>query len=360
MASNGGGGGDKKDLLSRYDPPSPGGIRAETRYVFPDGSVRRHVETPGDSSLATTGSGGVAMPLVGTSRVESADLSLALGIDALRGGDAGGRDGGADGGGGGGSAGETAERRRGTGRSESRGSSGNDGDEGDGGNGGAYRDRGAAPGAGWAPEGRPPRAYVPFLNLPASSGSTSGGNGTWRRRKHGHGRGGGVRDGSALSLLPSVYSSAEKGRNAHRGRPLAGVGGVPISPGRAMLTGPGRPGTGASFSSRMTFGDTDSENRRFRRRRRRRSGGSGGGGSGGKTPMGDEELSDGGDSVGSGSTDVEFLRRRAEAKLRSLDRQEAELAGKSCGVNGWMPCTHQGQASMTAHHDTPMFLFDVR
>lgn len=341
MASNGGGGGDNKNLLTHHHPLSPGGIRAETRYVFPDGSVRRHVETPGASGRAATEGGGVAMPLVGTSRVASADLSLALGMDALSGGDAhaGARDG-SGGGGGGGSASENAERREHAGRSRSRGSTGN------GGNGGAYRNPGAAPGAGWAPEGRPPRAYVPFLNLPASSDNASGRKDKWRRRKHGHGRGGSVSDGSARSLLPSVYSSAEKGRSANRGRPLAGIGGVPISPGRAMLTGPGRPGTGASFLSRMTFGDTDSEKGRLRRPRRRLGGGggSGGGGGGGNTPMGGEELSDGGDSVGSGSTDVEFLRLRAEAKLRSLDRQEAAdlAAGKiDCGVSGWMACTHR-------------------
>lgn len=330
MASKSGGGGGNKDLQQYYDPLSPGGIRAETRYVFPDGSVRRHVETPGASGGAATGSGGVPMPLVGTSRVTSADLSLALGVDALSGGGAhsegsvGGRNGGV---------GEIAEQRRRTGTSGHRGSNGN---------GGAYRGPGVAPGAGWAPGGRPPRAYVPFLNLPASNGSANGNKGKWRRRTHGHERSGSVSDGSAPSLLPSVYSSAEKGGGVHRGRPLAGMGGVPISPGRAMLTGPGRPGTGASFSSRITFGDTDSENGRLRRSHRRLGGGGGGGG--GNTPTGDEELSDGGDSVGSGSTDVEFLRRRAEAKLRSLDRQEAadQATGKRYIVSGSVACAHWG------------------
>eukprot|EP00752_Nemacystus_decipiens_P012874 g11397.t2 len=326
MASTSGGGGDNKALLSRYHPLSSGGIRAETRYVFPDGSVRRHVETPVASGRAAPGSGGVPMPLVGTSRVASADLSLALGIDALSGGDArcAGRDGGGGGGGGGDcSIGDSADQRRCMERIEDRGRRDNGGNDG---NGGAYRGPGAAPGAEWAPGGRPPRAFVPFLNLPASSGSaTSGSKGKWRRRKHGHGGGGSV-SGGRTPPLPPVHSSAEKRRNASRARPLVGVGGVPISPGRAMLTGPGRPGTGASSSSRMTFGDTDSGNGRRRRPRRRLGGrgGGGGGGGGGNTPMGDGELSDGGDSVGSGSTDVEFLRRRAEAKLRSLDRQEAE------------------------------------
>lgn len=332
MAPNSGGRGDNKDPLSRYDPLSPGGIRAETRYVFPDGSVRRHVVTPGASGRAATGSGGVPLPLVGTSRVASADLSLALGIDALSVGGA--YADGSDGGGSGG-VGQTAEQRR---RARNCGSRGNSG------NGGAYRGPGAAPGAGWAPEGRPPRAYVPFLNLPASNSSANRSKGKRRRQKHRLGRDGSVSDGSASSLFPSVYSSDEKGRNAHRGRPLAGMGGVPISPGRVMLTGPGRPGTGASSSSRMPFGDTGSENHRLRRPRRRL----GGGGGGGNTPMGDEELSDGGDSVGSGSTDVEFLRRRAEAKLRSLDRQEAsDLAtGRSFSVSGWMSCTRRGQGPL--------------
>lgn len=327
MASKSGGGGDNKNGLSQYDPLAPGGIRAETRYVFPDGSVRRHVETPLASGQAASGSDGVPMPLVGTSRVASADLSLALGIDALSVGEVhvGARDVGR-----GGSVDEPAERRRHTGRDMNRGASGQ---------GGAYRGPGALPGAGWAPEGRPPRAYVPFLNLPASSGSASGTKSRWPPRKHGQGRGDSVSDGSTPSLLPPVYSSTEKGRNAQRGRPLAGMGGVPISPGRAMLTGPGRPGTGASSSSRMTYGDTGSENS-HRRRPRRRVGVGGGVGLGdgdrNNSSMGDEELSDGGDSVGSGSTDVEYLRRRAEAKLRSLDRQEAaDLAvGKKLQVQG--------------------------
>lgn len=309
VASNGGDRNGNRGLRSRYDhrdPVSPGGIRAESRYVFPDGSVRRVVETPGaDDSrgAASDGNGGeVPLRLVGTSRVASADLSLGQGISALGGG--------SDRGGGNG----TSESRR-PGRSGGRS-----------GNGGAYRGPGAAPGAEWAPGGRPPRAYVPFLNLPASNGKAERTNSRWRRRKQGHGRGedrGSVNgsskdDDGSPSLLPSVYPAA--GRDRGRRRPLAGVGGVPISPGRAMLTGPGRPGTGesSSSSSRTLFGLTKSDRGHGRPGRRRRRLG------GGSNPADDEALSDGGDSVGSGSTDVEFLRRRAEAKLRALDRQETK------------------------------------
>ncbi len=304
VASNGGDRDDNRGPRPRYDSVSisPGGIRAESRYVFPDGSVKRVVETPGaDDRGATGASGGVPMPLVGTSRVASADLSLAQGISALGGG--------SDRGGGNG----TSERRR-TGRSGGRSSKG-----------GAYRGPGAAPGAGWAPGGRPPRAYVPFLNLPASNGKAERTHRRWRRRKQEHwlGEDTGSVNGSSKgdqqgspSLLPSVYPPT--GRDRGRRRPLAGIGGVPISPGRAMLTGPGRPGTGESSSSRTTYGLTKSDRAGHGgpgRRRRRFEGG-------GSNPLDDEQLSDGGDSVGSGSTDVEFLRRRAEAKLRALDRQE--------------------------------------
>ena len=251
------------------------------------------------------------MPLVGTSRVASADLSLAQGVGALSGG---------SGNGGGNGVSEPPGRSRRTGRSGGRNS-----------NGGAYRGPGAAPGAEWAPGGRPPRAYVPFLNLPASNGKADGFNDKRGRRRHGHGlgEGGGSVNGSSKdgdgspSLLPSAYPPAGKDRG--RRRPLAGIGGVPISPGRAMLTGPGRPGTGESSSSRTTFGITKSGRSRPGRRRRRFGGD-------GSNPAGDEDFSDGGDSVGSGSTDVEFLRRRAEAKLRSLDRQEAADLAKGEGV----------------------------
>lgn len=315
MASNSGDGCEKDFLLYR-DTASPGGIRAESRYVFPDGSVRRGFETPGRTALVSD----TPMPLVGTSRMASADLSLAMGIEALGGGS--GEGGSSD------SINETPGRRRRTGRS---GTCTN--------NGGAYRGPGAVSGASWAPGGRPPRAYVPFLNLPASNGMANRNSGkALRRRQDSHGLGrvsGSVNSSSNSDDSPSpflfTHSVSKGGRNRRRGRPLAGVGGLLVSPGRAMLTGPGRPGTGASSSLRKMFGDTDSEYGNPGRSRRRFDSGGVCGGCGGNcdrsgdcnNPSGDDKISDGSDSVGSGSTDVEFLRRRAEAKLRSLDRQEA-------------------------------------
>ncbi|CAM9375784.1 unnamed protein product [Ectocarpus fasciculatus] len=298
-ASHSGDGHDANGRSLDYGAVSPGGIRAESRYVFPDGSVRRRLETPGAAGGAGDGGGGggVAMPLVGTSRIASADLSLALGIDSLRGG-------------GGGAAGDDVDkasgRRRGTGRTGSRDNEG-----------GEHRDLGAAPGAEWVPVGRPPRAFVPFLNLPASNGKANGNNSIERRRASR-----GSDGGDSPSFLPPVYSAAANGRSKGRGRPLAGIGGVLVSPGRAMLTGPGRPGTGATSPD----GEMDSgHNRRRQLRRRARREGT----DLGNTSIGDDECSDDCDSVGSGSTDVEFLRRRAEAKLKSLDRQEAADKAKA-------------------------------
>ncbi|CAB1112942.1 unnamed protein product [Ectocarpus sp. CCAP 1310/34] len=301
-ASSGRDGRDSKGRPLDYGAVSPGGIRAESRYVFPDGSVRQRLETPAAEGGVGGGGGGggVPMPLVGTSRIASADLSFALGIDSLRGG-------------GSGAAGDDVEkasgRRRSTGRTGSRGNEG-----------GEHRGPGAAPGAEWAPVGRPPRAFVPFLNLPVLNGKASG-NTSKERRWASRGS-----DGSdSPSFLPPVYSAAVNGRSKRRGRPLAGIGGVLVSPGRAMLTGPGRPGTGATSPERPAYGEAGSVHHRRRqsRRRARREGVDRD-----SISIGDEEFSDDCDSVGSGSTDVEFLRRRAEAKLQSLDRQEAAVKAK--------------------------------
>lgn len=269
--------------------------------MFPDGSVRRRLETPG-----AEGGVGVAMPLVGTSRIASADLSLALGIDSLRRG-------------GSGAAGDDVEkasgRRRGTGRTGSQDNKG-----------GEHQGPGTAPGAEWASLGRPPRAFVPFLNLPALNCKANG-NDSKERRWDSRGSD----DGDSPSFLPPVYSAAVTGRSKRRGRPLAGIGGVLVSPGRAMLTGPGRPGTGAISPERPAYGETDIGYHRHRqsRRRARREGADRG-----NTSIDDEEYSDDCDSVGSGSTDVEFLRRRAEAKLKSLDRQEAADKAKGNNIPG--------------------------
>lgn len=265
---------------------------------------------------------GSSVPLtrVGRSRIESVNLSTALGIDAL----------GIDAlGGGGGGGGSEALERQGTG-GESRG-----------GNHGAYRGPGAAAGSEWAPGGRPPRAFVPFLNLPAFDAKGGSGNGR-RRRKHGEHNADGI-DGVNSPPVPSYVGVGGPPSRIQRGRPLVGVGGVPVSPGRAMLTGPGRPGTGTSEVSSRVFEDTEREDGRGRRRRRRHGGdgggdgdGGGGGGGGFRPPRNDGELSDGGDSIASGSTDVEFLRRRAEAKLRSLQRQEEVSADGAPGIVGYL------------------------
>lgn len=320
MVANSGGACLKPPPIHR-DTVSPGGIRAESRYVFPDGSVRRGLETP--DRVVT---GDLPMPLVGTSRMASADLSLAMGIDALGGG--------ADGGSGDG-INETPGRGCRRGRT---------------GAGGAYRGPGAVPGADWALGGRPPRAYVPFLNLPKSNGNTNASSGKARRhRQDVHGLGGNISRVNSSSNgfdstsfpFPFIHSVSEEGRKGQRGRPLAGVGGLLVSPGRAMLTGPGRPGTGASSSSRTIFGDTDSEYGTLKRSRRRSGSGAGNRANRDRSGdckklAGDEEFSDGSDSVGSGSTDVEYLRRRAEAKLRSLDRREAASLAKGEGMHDEM------------------------
>lgn len=292
---------------------SPGGIRAESCYVFPDGTVRRELEATGSGSSTgsatkrhgVAGDGGngdtggrdgrgtklpdVPMPLVGTSRIDSADLSIALGIEAL------GVSGIAD------SSVNTNSRRRQWVKRSGRSS------------GGAYRGPGAAPGAGWVLGGRPPRAYIPFLNLPALRGKNGCGKG-WRRH---------AREGADASISGSrAFSPGHSGEGQQqRGRPLAGIGGVLVSPGQILLTGPGRPATGVSGSSSRVSEHTEGEDGNTQRRRRRR---------GDFNSTGDAGLSDGGDSIGSGSTDVEFLRRRAETKLRSLERQEAadHLAGE--------------------------------
>lgn len=84
-----------------------------------------------------------------------------------------------------------------------------------------------------------------------------------------------------------------------------------------MLTGPSRPGTDASLScwsscSSRACCEVDGKGRRRCHRRGHEHHG-----------YGDGEISDEGNSIESGSTDVEFLRRRAESKLRSLERREA-------------------------------------
>lgn len=283
------GGGDDSDSGRRARPPSnygdvsPGGIRAESRYVYPDGSVRCRLETGrGSSREGKNNEGenrdpGVPMPLVGTSRIGSADLSSsAVGINVLQGGVSRTRvDDNDDGGN------EASDRRR----------------RGNGDDSNAYRGPGTVPGAGFAPGGRRPRPFVPFLNLPRSDARRSG------RREH---------QQETIVNRDSPTPTSPIG-GLRRGPPLAGVGGVLVSAGRAMLTGPGRPGTGMSASSSRIFGDTS--------RARDRQCSSGGG----------DEETDGGDSDGSGSTDVGFLQRRATAKLRSLERREAAQAESAGG-----------------------------
>ena len=234
----GGSAGDEQALPLTYEAVSPGGIRAKSRYVFPDGSVRSGLGTAGTDDVALSeeqggaadtryrlgdgdiggmraGGGekkGGSVPLtrVGRSRIESVNLSAALGIDAL--GVV------ALGGGGGG---ETLGRQDTGGGSRGR-------------NHGAYRGPGAAAGSEWAPGGRPPRAFVPFLNLPAFDAKGGSGNGR-RRRKQGEDNTDGA-DGVGSPALPSYVGVGDPPSQMQRGRPLVGVGGVPVSPGRAMLT----------------------------------------------------------------------------------------------------------------------------
>lgn len=297
------------------DVPSPGGIRASSRYVFPDGTVRRGLPlTDRQDSGGDHGSNlgaerkrdgvGVPMLLVGTSRINSADLSCMLGLDALHPGLVDGNDQHTN---------TTCVGDSGRGAEDDTSGARNALERG-GGGGGAYRGPGAAPGASFAPGGRPPRAYVPFLNLPKFSDA----KGRSRQRDNAANPHQRHRNDSGLSFTRGHVGSS-------RHRPLAGVGGVLVSAGRAMLTGPGRPGTGGTSSWRSSSpsalldadGGEDEANR-HRRWRRRRSGSTGG--------NRDGDASDGDDSVGSGSTDVEFLRRLAEAKLRSLERREAAEA----------------------------------
>lgn len=310
-------GSDEGRLEQTYNELSPGGIRADSRYVFPDGSVRRGLGTAksgssnGEAIRLTTGTGEtkdapVPIPLVGTSRGHSADFTAALGIDAFVNSD-GKRDGhGGDSGGG------ISGRRR---RTE------------EGGGGGAYRGPGAAPGAGWDPGGRPPRAFVPFLNLPAFKDKDSravlqNGSGTHERDRQRE-----QAIGATYRPLSRVGKQGE-GRDWHRGRPLAGIGGLLVSPGRAMITGPGRPGSATSEIPSLTHSDVQDEDGRTRRRRRRhrrsrRRRGCDSGNHSERSPEADGNTSDGVESSASGSTDLDFLRRRAEAKLISLERREA-------------------------------------
>lgn len=267
-----------------------GGGAFDTRHRLGDGDTGR-----GRAGGAEKNGGSVPLTRVGRSRIESVNLSTALGIDALGGG-----------------GGETLGRQQTGGGSRGR-------------NHGAYRGPGAAAGSEWAPGGRPPRAFVPFLNLPAFD--AKGGTGSGRRRRRQGENNTDRADGVDSLPIPSYVGVGvgDPPSRIQRGRPLIGVGGVPISPGRAMLTGPGRPGTGTSEVSSRMFEDTEREDGRGRRRRKHGGDGDdgGGGGRGGfRHQNNDGGLSDGGDSIASGSTDVEFLRRRAEAKLRSLQRQE--------------------------------------
>lgn len=307
---------------------SPGGIRASSRFVFPDGSVRRQLVEASSDGGGTKDedrdASSVPMPLVGTSRIKSAgEFSLspssAFGLKALNPGDI------------------TRDRRAGI-DEQARGSDGIS-SEGKaayepGRGGGAYRGPGAKSDASFPPGGRLPRPYVPFLNLPKSGGARGvvyrgwNGGGSGGSQQHDRGRGAAVAS-DGVDMNSGLDDRQTRGGG--RDRPLAGMSGVLVSAGRAMLTGPGRPGTArTSPSSRLSSSRSSSRTyfgghgigsdcgrgtpscRSVRRqvRQRRRGGGS-------------DFMSDGADSVRSGSTDVEFLRRRAEAKLRALERREA-------------------------------------
>lgn len=310
---------------------SPGGIRASSRFVFPDGSVRRQLlEASSDGVGAKEedrDDGGVPMPLIGTSRINSAgnfslSSSSAFGLKALNPG------------------GVTRDRRARIDK-QARGLNGISSERRTvyepGGGGSAYRGPAAKSGASFAPGGRLPRPYVPFLNLPKSGGARevvyrgwNGGGSTGGEEHHRSHRRRGPAVASGDVDMNSGLDNRQMG-GGRRERPLAGMDGVLVSAGRAMLTGPGRPGTtrtspssrfSSSRASSRTYFNVDGINsdggrgtsscRSVRRqvRQRHRGGGS-------------DFMSDGADSVASGSTDVEFLRRRAEAKLRALERREA-------------------------------------
>ncbi|CAN0402937.1 unnamed protein product, partial [Discosporangium mesarthrocarpum] len=157
--------------------------------------------------------------------------------------------------------------------------------------------------------GSNPPPVVPFLNLP-SLGKKRHGSGGWR--------GQGPRESpSELGLgLPIDGSGHRDWTVTSPGRPMAGLGGVLVSAGRAMVTAPGRP-----RSSRLSREDEGAASGEY-------SGeGNGGGSDDDGVVTSDDSGSGGSISVGyvsgcSGSTDIEFLRRRAEAKLLSLQRGE--------------------------------------
>lgn len=283
------------DQLRPYNGLPAEGIRAESLFVFPDGSIRRALSTDsnndeGNSDSEPGRNPGVPMTLVGTSRVDSAaDPSTALVASYV----------------------DNGRRRHKNSHRHSRNEKmrGHQGED--------YRTlpRTTHGTSRWAPEsGRPPRPYVPFLNLPALEGK----NDRWSRRQHYQElrrKEPRTRYDNQASLLPSKLEVISRQRKI-LATPEIGYRRSP----RTMT------GTSRSSSSRTSYNGNSEDARGQQSRRAKRRG----------LDHSDGEYSshdDHGGSAGSDSTDVEFLRRRAEAKLRSLERREA--AARSAGGKKW-------------------------
>lgn len=156
---------------------------------------------------------------------------------------------------------------------------------------------------------RPLRTFVPFLNLPPSGEEGD-------RRLHSE---------QGVSRKSSPHVNGGRASWRRRGTPLTRLGERPVSGCGSSLAGSPRFGednleSPSSPTSSVEEGARNQESspRRWRRRRRWRDGIFQGGGA--------EDLSDGEGSVGSGTTDIEYLRHCAEAKLRALERREAAEA----------------------------------
>lgn len=268
-------------------------IRAESRYLFPDGSVRRNLGTVGgsgpggaadDDQAREEGSEDISVPMmrVGMSRTASADSSSGPGFNLL------------------GSDLAHDSFNHSDYQHNSRRHIQLDGASGD-----ANSRIGACMRKDSALGSRPPRPYIPFLNLPCSGETTP------RQAQSSYGL-----DGGKSSVLPVVNDSAR-----WRKSPSAGAGRYLVSAGRTMIRGlPQRGSTDISDSPSKASGEEGSEDsdKPYRRRHRR--------GPYRWRNYSNDVSSQGVDTVRSGSTDVEYLRRRAEAKLRSLERREAAQA----------------------------------
>lgn len=198
------------DQLHRYNGLPSDGIRAESRFVFPDGSIKRALSNDRNNGEGTPDNGPRRNPdtpitLVGTSRFNSAaDLSTALVASYVDNGR---------------SRHENSHRH--SRNDKMRGHQGED--------------------YGTPPEsGRPLHPYVPFLNLPALEGK----NGRWSRNRHNrelrrkepH-----TRYDKQVSLLPSKLSRQRKilatPETGYRRLPRTMTGTAPSSSSRTSYNG---------------------------------------------------------------------------------------------------------------------------